>query len=112
MREQVKALSMNLIRAPLEFLGGRGGLAVALAFLLAAQNTYASTLVASVFLARVGAPGMPLYYICFAGVSIPFALLFSSVIDRFPRRILLITGLGIFTAITIVLPMLPADGTA
>ena len=112
MRGQVKAPSTNLIRAPLEFLGGRGGLAVALAFLLAAQNTYASTLVASAFLARVGAHGMPLYYICFAAVSIPFALLFSSVIDRFPRRVLLISGLAIFTGITIVLPLLPAANTA
>jgi len=111
-REPVKATSTNLIRGPLEFLGGRGGLAVALAFLLAAQNTYASTLAASAFLARVGAHGMPLYYICFAGVSIPFAVFFSSVIDRFPRRVLLISGLAIFTGITIVLPMLPAANIA
>ena len=55
------------------------------AFLIALQNVYASTLVASLFLARIGAQGMPFYYVLFALVSIPFAALFSSIIDRFPR---------------------------
>jgi len=97
--------------APLTFLRGRAGLAVVLAFLLAAQNTYASTLVASAFLARVGAHGMPLYYILFAAVSIPIAALFSSVIDRFPRRQLFIAALGIFIGLTVFLAAVPSMTT-
>jgi HEAT repeat protein len=76
---------------------------VFLAFLLAAQNTYASTLVASRFLAQVGARGIPLYYVLFAAVSIPVAALFSSIIDRFPRRLIFVGALAIFIGITVLL---------
>ncbi|HZT88379.1 MAG TPA: cyclic nucleotide-binding domain-containing protein [Stellaceae bacterium] len=105
------ALSSYLARGPLAFLPGRAGVFIILAFLLAAQNTYASTLVASLFLAHVGAKGIPLYYVLFAAVSIPFAALFSSVIDRFPRRRLFVAAFAVFTAITLVLPLLPPLGT-
>ncbi|HEU0217431.1 MAG TPA: cyclic nucleotide-binding domain-containing protein [Stellaceae bacterium] len=92
------------------FLASRAGLAVVLAFLLAAQNTYASTLAASGFLARVGAHGIPLYYILFAAVSIPLAALFSSVIDRFPRRQLFAGALGVFIGLTVLLAALSTIG--
>src|ERR1700736_3297466 len=82
------ARAMRALSAPLSFLASRPGLFVVLAFLIAIQNVYASTLVASLFLARIGAQGMPFYYVLFALVSIPFAALFSSIIDRFPRPIL------------------------
>jgi HEAT repeat protein len=87
----------------MSFLASRPGLFVLLAFLIAVQNVYASTLVASLFLARIGAEGMPFYYVLFAVVSIPFAALFSSVIDRFPRPVLFQNMLGAFTILTIVL---------
>ena len=92
------------------FLASRAGLAVVLAFLLAAQNTYASTLAASGFLAQVGAHGIPLYYILFAAVSIPLAALFSSVIDRFPRRQLFAGALGVFIGLTVLLAALSTIG--
>ena len=94
------------------FLASRAGLAVGLAILLAAQNTYASTLAASRFLAQVGAHGMPLYYILFAAVSIPLAALFSSVIDRFPRRQLFAGALGVFIGLTVLLAALSSIGAA
>lgn len=87
-------------------------MAVVLAFLLAAQNTYASTLAASGFLARVGAHGIPLYYILFAAVSIPLAALFSSVIDRFPRRQLFAAALGVFIGLTVLLAALSSMSAA
>jgi len=40
-------------------------------------------LAASQFLARIGAQGIPLYYLLNAAVSIPFATLFSSVMTAF-----------------------------
>ena len=94
---------MRALSAPLSFLASRPGLFVVLAFLIAIQNVYASTLVASLFLARIGAQGMPFYYVLFALVSIPFAALFSSIIDRFPRPLLFQNLLGVFTILTIVL---------
>jgi MFS family permease len=108
----VIAQPTQFIRAPLAFVASRGGQFVVLAFLLGVQNTYASTLVASQFLVQVGAQSIPLYYILFAGVSIPFAALFSSVIDRYPRRQLFVCMLASLTIVTIVLPALPQRGTA
>jgi HEAT repeat protein len=108
----VIAQATQLARAPLGFLRSRPGLFVTLAFLIAIQNTYASTLVASLFLARVGAEGMPFYYILFAATSIPFAAAFSSVIDRFPRPLLFKNLLGVFTVLTIVLAFLLLLGDA
>src|SRR3954451_5228877 len=93
----------QLLRAPLNFLASRPGLFVVLAFLIAVQNTYASTLVASLFLARIGAGGIPFYYVLFGIVSIPFAAFFSAIIDRFPRPVLFNNMLGAFTVVTIVL---------
>jgi HEAT repeat protein len=87
----------------MRFLASRPGLFVVAAFLLALQNTYASTLVASLFLARIGSHGLPLYYVLFASVSVPVAALFSSVIDRFPRPLLFVNFLALFTLITIAL---------
>lgn len=84
---------------------------VVLGFLLAAQNTYVSTMIASQFLARVGAKGIPLYYVLNAATSIPFAALFSGIIDRFPRRQVFIAALGIFTVITALFPVLPSMGS-
>ena len=60
---------MRVIRAPIAFLTSRAGQFVLLAFLLAAQNTYVSTVVAWRFLAAVGAEGIPLDYILYAVVS-------------------------------------------
>ena len=97
------ARATHTLRAPLSFLASRPGLFVVLAFLIAIQNVYASTLVASLFLARIGAQGMPFYYVLFALVSIPFAALFSAIIDRFPRPLLFQNLLGVFTILTIVL---------
>ena len=97
------AQATNALRAPLSFLASRPGLFVVLAFLIAVQNTYASTLVASLFLARMGAEGIPFYYVLFGIVSIPFAAFFSAIIDRFPRPVLFNNMLGAFTLTTIVL---------
>jgi hypothetical protein len=108
----VNAQFRHLIGSPLRFLASRAGSFVVLAFLVAVQDTYASTLAASQFLARIGAQGVPLYYVLNAAVSIPFAALFSSVIDRFPRRRLFAYGLGLFTIIMIVLAVLPPVGKA
>ena len=66
------------IGSPLRFLASRAGLFVVLAFLLALQDTYASTLAASQFLARIGAQGVPLYYVLNAAVSLPFAPCFRA----------------------------------
>lgn len=101
---------MRVIRAPIAFLTSRAGQFVLLAFLLAAQNTYVSTVVASRFLAAVGAEGIPLYYILYAVVSIPLAAFITGVIERLPRRRILVGALAIFTALTVALPMLPAMG--
>ena len=89
--------------ATVAFLAGRSGQFVVLAFLLATQNTYASTLAASLFLSHVGATAIPLYYILFAAVSIPCSTFLSSVIDRFPRHILFKYMLGIFVVISIAM---------
>ena len=101
---------MRVIRAPIAFLTSRAGQFVLLAFLLAAQNTYVSTVVASRFLAAVGAEGIPLYYILYAVVSIPLAAFITGVIERLPRRRILVGALAIFTALTVALPILPAMG--
>lgn len=101
----------RVLAAPLSFLATRPGVFVVLAFLIAVQNTYASTLVASLFLARIGAQGMPFYYVLFASISVPFAALFSSVVDRFPRPVLFTGMLGLFTVVTIVLPFILTLGT-
>jgi len=45
---------------------------------VAVQDTYASTLAASQFLARIGAQGVPLYYVLNAAVSLPFAPCFRA----------------------------------
>jgi cyclic nucleotide-binding protein len=108
----VFAQATHSARAPLAFFRSRAGLFVALAFLIAVQNTYASTLVASLFLARIGAEGMPFYYVLFAATSIPFAALFSSVIDRFPRPVLFKNLVGVFTVLTIVLAFVLLLGDA
>ena len=89
--------------ATVAFFAGRSGQFVVLAFLLATQNTYASTLAASLFLSHVGATAIPLYYILFAAVSIPCSTFLSSVIDRFPRHILFKYMLGIFVVISIAM---------
>jgi MFS family permease len=98
--ERVIAQPRFRVAATLALVESRAGLAVILAFFLAAQNTYASTLVASRFIAQVGARGIPFYYVLFAATSIPIAILFSSVIDRFPRHRLFIAALWIFAAVT------------
>lgn len=102
----------RVLAAPLSFLATRPGVFVVLAFLIAVQNTYASTLVASLFLARIGAQGMPFYYVLFASISVPFAALFSSVVDRFPRPVLFTGMLGLFTVVTIVLAFVVVLGDA
>ena len=101
-----------MLQAPLSFMASRPGLFVVLAFLIAIQNTYASTLVASLFLARIGPQGIPFYYLLFAAVSVPFAALFSSVVDRFPRPVLFTGLLGLFTLVTIVLVFVLVLGDA
>src|SRR3954467_5588390 len=72
-----------------------------LATALAAANTYGSTLAAALFLNRAGAEAIPLYYILYAGLSIPVAMVFSQVIDRWPRPTVftvLIVGGAVLTA--------------
>ncbi len=70
-----------------------------LALLLATTNTYASTVSASLFLARVGAEALPIYYMLFAALSIPVSILFSVTIDRWPRARILMAMLGLFGVI-------------
>ncbi|MGB7078375.1 MAG: hypothetical protein WBD53_14390, partial [Xanthobacteraceae bacterium] len=71
------ALLRNATSAPVAFFTGRAELFAVLAFLLATQNTYASTLAASLFLSRVGASAIPTYYMLFAAASIPCSILLS-----------------------------------
>ncbi len=56
-----------------------------LALALSTANTYASTLAASLFLARAGTDALPIYYMFFAALSIPLSLGFSVIIDRWAR---------------------------
>ncbi len=79
---------------------------VVLAFLLAAQNSYASTLAASLFLSRLGAEAIPLYYILFAIVSIPTSTIVSRVIDRFPRHLIFKAMLGVFVLTSLAMSAL------
>lgn len=92
--------------ATVAFFSGRAGLFTVLAFLLATQNTYASTLAASLFLSQVGAAAIPIYYILFAVVSIPCSILLSVVIDRFPRHAILKSMLGIFVVVSLTMSAL------
>jgi HEAT repeat protein/MFS family permease len=74
---------------------------VVLATGLATANTYGSTLAAALFLNRAGADAIPLYYILYAALSIPVAMVFSQVIDRFPRAAVfsaLLIGGAVLTA--------------
>ncbi len=93
----------NIRSATLPFFTGRSGHFIVLAFLLATQNTYASTLAASLFLSHVGATAIPLYYIVFPAVSIPCSAFLSGVIDRFPRQLLFKYMLKIFVVISIAM---------
>lgn len=54
--------------------------------LLALCAAFGSTLAASLFLANAGSNAIPVYYLILALASIPVSVLFSSVIDRWPRR--------------------------
>ena len=55
---------------------------------------------------------MPVYYVFFAAVSIPFSVLFTNVIDRFPRSSIFKGMLCIFIVISSVLALLLQLGTA
>jgi HEAT repeat protein/MFS family permease len=59
---------------------------VILGALTAMCAAFGSTMAASLFLANAGARGIPLYYILFSVVSIPASVVFSGIIDRWPRR--------------------------
>ncbi len=61
---------------------------VLLATVLAAANTYGSTLAAALFLNRAGADAIPIYYVVYAAVSIPLSIVFTRLIDRWPRSVL------------------------
>src|SRR5271170_2456601 len=54
--------------------------------LIAMCAAFGSTMAAALFLANAGATKIPLYYMLFAVVSIPLSILFSGIIDRWPRR--------------------------
>jgi Cyclic nucleotide-binding domain/Major Facilitator Superfamily len=94
------------MKAIATFFTGRSGMFFVLAFLLAAQNSYASTFAASLFLSKVGAEAIPLYYVLFAIVSIPTSTIVSRVIDRFPRHLIFKCMLGIFVAISLAMSTL------
>ncbi|MFZ1923564.1 MAG: cyclic nucleotide-binding domain-containing protein [Xanthobacteraceae bacterium] len=100
------ALLRNATSAPVAFFTGRAELFAVLAFLLATQNTYASTLAASLFLSRVGASAIPTYYMLFAAASIPCSILLSGIIDRFPRHTILKSMLGIFVLVSLTMSAL------
>ena len=57
--------------------------------LVAMCAAFGSTMAATLFLANAGAAEIPVYYVLFAIVSIPLSVLFSGVIDRWPRRVTL-----------------------
>ena len=71
-----------------------------LALALSTANTYASTLAASLFLARAGTDALPIYYMFFAVLSIPLSLGFSVVIDRWARARTLKAMLTGFAAVS------------
>lgn len=50
---------------------------------------FGSTMAAAAFLSNAGSSALPVYYILFAALSIPVSILFSGVIDRWPRRTLM-----------------------
>ena len=56
--------------------------------------SFGATMAASAFLSNAGSSALPVYYILFASLSVPVSLLFSGVIDRWPRRTLMAWLLG------------------
>lgn len=67
---------------------------VVLATVLATANTYGSTLAAALFLNRAGADAIPVYYVVYAVISIPISIVFTRVIDRWPRPVLFTAFIG------------------
>ncbi|QAU23376.1 MFS transporter [Dyella sp. M7H15-1] len=98
-----KALARNAVAATAAHFGGRAGHFMIMAFLLATQNTYASTLAASLFLSRFGVSAIPIYYVLFAAISIPCSIMLSGIIDRFPRRVILKFMLGVFVLVSLTM---------
>src|SRR5690349_18842951 len=87
----------------MHFMSGRVFKFVALATALATANTYGSTLAAALFLNRAGADAIPLYYVLYAVLSTPLAVVFSQIIDRYSRNTLftaLMIGGAVVTAAT------------
>ncbi|MEN6543818.1 cyclic nucleotide-binding domain-containing protein [Parvibaculum sp.] len=80
--------------------------------LLAMCSAFGSTLAASLFLANAGANAVPIYYLILAAASIPVSLLFSSVIDRWPRRTTMTGLLVIYMASAIGLAALMSQSIA
>lgn len=54
--------------------------------LIAMCAAFGSTMAASLFLSNAGSGALPLYYLLFAALSVPASLMYSGIIDRWPRR--------------------------
>lgn len=89
---------------------GRPAQFMLLAFLLATANSFAATNAASLFLSRAGADALPGYYLAFAALSIPMSLVFSAVIDRWPRATIMRAMLIAFLLLSVVLAALAGIG--
>ncbi|HVI51870.1 MAG TPA: cyclic nucleotide-binding domain-containing protein [Candidatus Sulfotelmatobacter sp.] len=66
------------------------------AVLVSMSVVYGSNLASSLFLANAGAGAIPLYYVLFAALSIPLSILFSGVIDCWPRRTIMAVLLTVY----------------
>lgn len=61
---------------------------VFLSISLATANVLAITLAESLFLTKAGAERLPLFYVLLAAISIPVAMGFSQLVDRFRRPVI------------------------
>src|SRR6185295_8131038 len=80
--------------------------------LVGACASFGSTMAASLFLANAGAATLPLYYMLFATLSIPASLLFSGIVDRWPRRTTMGGLLVIYAIAAVSSAAFLGDGTA
>lgn len=82
------------------------------AFLLATANTFGSSLAAARFLSSQGGEGIAIYYVVFAVISLPVWVVYTRLIDRGSRVILLQRFMGGVIATTTLLIIASGIGGA
>lgn len=65
--------------------------------LIAMCAAFGSTMAASLFLSNAGSGALPVYYLLFAALSVPVSLLYSGIIDRWPRKVTVAATLVVYT---------------